>query len=301
VSGDHSKAGHGALNFDAHETIRNALGKMARAFEAAGIDDAARDARFLLQGVLSRDAASLLRDQDHALGVGAASLGEAVTRRLAHEPVARILGRREFYGRPFVVTADVLDPRPDTEALVDLVLDIVREQSSLASHVRIADIGVGSGAVIATLLAEIPQATGVATDISPAALEVARLNAIALGVSDRLELLETSVLDNVSGPIDVIVSNPPYIPSSTIADLDAAVRNFDPHLALDGGSDGLNIYRKIANQIIDLGRPVWVVLEIGVGQSDAVEQLFTSRGARLVARKVDLGGHIRAVALGIHC
>lgn len=278
---------------------------MTRAFEAANISSPAIDARFLLQGVLGWDATIVLRDGERPVGDGAYALTLAAQRRLAHEPVARILGQREFYGRPFRVTPDVLDPRPDTETLIDLVLDVVRGEPRFANRLTFADIGVGSGAIIATLLAELPHATGIGTDVSPAALAIAAQNAATLGVADRLTLVETGILTGIltstRAKIDIVVSNPPYIPSAEIAGLAVDVRAFDPHLALDGGLDGLDVYREIARDISALGRACWVCLELGAGQAADVEAIFAAIGGEVRLRRQDLGGHTRAVALEIHC
>lgn len=288
------------LNVQGSDTIRAALAAVTRAFEAANLPSSSVDARYLLQGILKCEAAALLRDPDRIMGGNAAAhLSAAANRRLAHEPVSRILGTREFYGRPFRVTPDVLDPRPDTETLVELVLDVVRADARFSKRVMIADIGVGSGAIIATLLAELPHATGIATDVSAAALDVARDNAAALGVGNRLTLVNTSGLSGITAPIDIVVSNPPYIPSPEIAGLALDVVNFDPPVALDGGPDGLQTYRKIAGDISALGLSCWLCLEFGAGQVDDVEAVFAGVGGIPQERRADLGGHVRAVALKI--
>jgi release factor glutamine methyltransferase len=198
------------------------------------------------------------------------------------------------------VTPSVLDPRPDTEAVVELALDVVRSRGLSEEPLSIADIGTGSGVLIVTLLAELPNARGIATDISPAALDVARRNAEALGVADRVRFVATTGLDGISEPLDLVISNPPYISSSEIGGLEAEVRDFDPVLALDGGPDGLSVYREIARNIMELQSPRIVVLEVGYTQADAVEDIFSSAGAQPIGRRQDLGGHTRAVALEIH-
>lgn len=288
------------LHMQAVDSMRHALTIMTAAFEAAGIQSASTDARFLLQGILKRDAASLIRDPDQVIGGLVHVLEAAALRRLRHEPVSRIIGTKQFYGRPFIVTPDVLDPRPDTECLVDLVLDILRAENRQPDALTIADIGTGSGAIIVTLLAELPKARGIATDVSAAALNVASKNAAGLGVLDRLTLVETSMLTGVNDQIDVIVSNPPYISTSEIAGLDVDVRDYDPHLALDGGPDGLNFYREIAREISNFDPACWIALEVGAGQAGDVEPIFIKAGCAARQRRTDLGGHIRAVALQIH-
>ncbi len=287
--------------FTGEQTVGHALAEMTRVFASAGIHSAPRDARFLLQGLLGLDGAELLARPEKPLGAAASPLSDAVTRRLAHEPVSRILGRRGFYGREFLVTPDVLDPRPDTEAIIDLALDIVRAKGLGESRLRVADIGTGSGILLATLLAELPQAQGIATDVSAPALAVARHNAERLGVAGRATFIATSCLDGVAGPFDLIVSNPPYVATAEIAALEPDVRNYDPALALDGGPDGLQIYRDIAADIAKLQHSLLLVLEVGAGQAKPVKAIFQAVDGRPVGPREDLGGHIRAVALEIHC
>ncbi|MBS0269130.1 MAG: peptide chain release factor N(5)-glutamine methyltransferase [Proteobacteria bacterium] len=288
------------LHFRPEQSVAEALAAMTRAFTREGLDSPQRDARFLLQGLLGIDGAQLLSASQRPLGDAAAIVSAAANRRLAHEPVSRILGRREFYGREFIVTPDVLDPRPDTEAVVDLALGVVKSSGLTERALTIADIGTGSGILICTLLAELPDATGVATDVSPAALEVARRNAVNLGVADRIRFVATSGLSGCGNTFDLVVSNPPYIVRDEIAGLDREVKDYDPLLALDGGADGLDVYREIARNALELLRPVRVVLEVGSTQAEAVEGLFAAGGARPLARRLDLGGHTRAVAMEIH-
>ncbi|CAA2143949.1 peptide chain release factor N(5)-glutamine methyltransferase [Hyphomicrobium sp. ghe19] len=282
------------------QTVADALAAMTRAFVEQGLESPQRDARFLLQGLLGIDGAQLISAASRPLGAAAEIVSDAVSRRLAHEPVSRILGRREFYGRMFTVTPDVLDPRPDTEAVIDLALDVIRSSGLSGRPLRIADIGTGSGILISTLLAELPGATGVATDVSLAALEVARGNADRLGVAGRIVFVATSGLSGCPGPFDLLVSNPPYISGEEIAGLEREVKDFDPLLALDGGADGLDVYREIAHNALELQSPLRLILEVGSTQADAVESLFKAVGAQPIGRRLDLGGHARAVAMEIH-
>ena len=258
---------------------------------AAGCEQPALDARLLLQEAAGLSHSGIAAEPERQIEAAAISTFEAfITRRQRHEPVSRILGQREFYGRPFRVTSDVLDPRPDTETLIEAALALKHPPA------RILDLGTGSGAIIVTLLAELPGATGLATDLSPAALEVARGNAEALGVALRLAFAEGPWWAPVTGRFDLIVSNPPYIPTTVISGLSPDVRDFDPHLALDGGADGLDAYRRIAagaaSHLNPGGR---VLVEIGAGQALDVEALFQSHNFIHDSNHSDLGGHVRCL------
>lgn len=259
--------------------------------QAAGCETPGLDARLLLQAATGLSREDLILEPDHVIEPGCQARFEAfLRRREAREPVSRILGEREFYGRAFRVTPDVLDPRPDTETLVDAALALMPDRA------RILDLGTGTGAIVVTLLAERPDATGAAVDVSEAALAVARENAARLGVADRLTLEQGSWFSPVSGHFDIIASNPPYIPSHEIAGLSPDVRNFDPSLALLGGEDGLDPYRLIAAGAAAHLKPGGhVLVEIGAGQAPAVEQIFAGQGFGLGAAHADLGGHVRCL------
>ena len=256
-------------------------------------DTAALDARLLLQAAANVSHEDIIAEPDRILSAQALAGFEAfVTRRLAHEPVSRILGARDFYGRRFRLTPDVLDPRPDTETLIDAALALIRPGSCLL------DLGTGSGIIAVTLLAERPGATGVATDLSSEALAVAQSNAERHGVLSRLQLRHGSWFAPVSGSFDLILSNPPYIPAGDIPGLAADVRDFDPLAALSGGPDGLEAYRAIARQAaVHLNPDGHVLVEIGAGQADDVSALFAAAGFANIERFQDLGGHDRCLSL----
>ncbi|HVZ05904.1 peptide chain release factor N(5)-glutamine methyltransferase [Hyphomicrobium sp.] len=286
---------------DQLKTVATALERMTRAFANAGLESARRDARVLLQGLLGIDGTALLtRPEQPLLGDAEARIRDAVRRRLAREPVSRILGVREFYGREFVVTPAVLDPRPDTETVVDLALEIVRSEGLAERPLHLADIGTGSGILIATLLAELPRARGVATDVSAAALGVAKLNAGRLGVEDRVRFVATRGLAGCEEPFDLVVSNPPYIATGDIPALEREVRDYDPLLALDGGADGLDVYREIAEGASKPAGQRCIIVEVGSGQATDVQRIFCAEGWQPIGTKRDLGGHVRAVAMKIH-
>lgn len=256
-----------------------------------GSDTPTLDARLLLQAAAGLSREDLILGPDRPLTPAQRDRFESfIARRVQHEPVSRILGEREFYGRVFTVTPDTLDPRPDTETIIEAALALMPKAA------RLLDLGTGTGAIAVTLLAERPDATGVATDLSPAALAVARENARRLGVAARLTLSEGSWFLPVAGAFDIILSNPPYIPAGDIAGLSPEVRNFDPSLALSGGTDGLDPYRIIAvGAAAHLAAGGHVLVEIGAGQAEDVAAIFVGHGFRPAGRHRDLGGHARCL------
>ena len=269
------------------------IGRAAKQLSLRGIETAALDARLLLQAAAGMTHADIVAWPDLVLSADVtASFWSFVERRSAFEPVSRILGSREFYGRNFRVTPDVLDPRADTETLVEAALGLARGKGPL----RILDLGTGSGAIVVTLLAELPDSLAVASDLSVAALEVAKGNAEALGVADRASFVRANWFDGIDGQFDLIVSNPPYIPLGDIAGLAADVRDFDPSRALDGGPDGLEAYRRIASGARGHVAPkAHVLVEIGAGQEKVVNELFKEQGLVPEGRHLDLAGHVRCM------
>lgn len=286
-----------ALAFDAptpamsRETARAHL---AASLRRAGIDNADLDARLLVCAACGIDHLDLIRDPALPLGEAAASLAGFADRRLAREPVSRILGAREFWGLPFAVTLDVLDPRPDTEGLVGAVLDALGGRREAPR--RVLDLGTGSGAILAALLHELPGAFGVGIDASPAACAVAAANLRALGFASRAVVICSSWTEPIAGRFDAIVSNPPYIPSRVIADLDPEVRDHDPREALDGGSDGLAAYRALLPGLAARLAPGGIgAVECGWDQGGAVAALLRETGLGGVMVYRDLAGHQRVV------
>jgi len=273
------------------EAAQSLLAAATLRLRAAGCDTPELDARLLFQAATGLAREDLILAPEQLIAPEKRARFEGfLQRREAREPVSRILGEREFYGRSFRVTPDVLDPRPDTETLIDAALPLMPEGA------RILDLGTGTGAIAATLLAERPDASGVAVDVSEAALAVARGNAARLGVADRLILALGSWFSPVSGRFDIIASNPPYIPAAEIAGLSPDVRNFDPVLALLGGEDGLDPYRLIAaGAAAHLNPGGHVLVEIGAGQAPAIGEIFAAHGFGLRAAHADLGGHVRCL------
>jgi len=267
-------------------------------FAAEGIDSAALDARLLAGAALQLDLTSLIAQGTRQLTREEADRLDAFAlRRIAGEPVARILGIREFWGLPLTLSADTLVPRPDTETIVEAALETLRAEGGGDDALRIADLGTGTGAILLALLTELPNATGIGTDLSAAAIETATANARHLGLAPRADFIVSDYASGLSGAFDLIVSNPPYIRSADIAVLAVEVRDHDPHLALDGGPDGLDAYRRIAPQAAELLSPGGLlVLEIGQGQDEDVARLVAAAGLTAAgAVRTDLAGIGRAV------
>jgi release factor glutamine methyltransferase len=283
----------------AGHSIETARRLLTARFEAVGIESAALDARMLTGAALRLDLTGLIAQGPRQLTTDdAARLDAFARRRLAGEPVARILGTKEFWGLPLELSADTLVPRPDTETVVEVALEILRAEGRTRAPLRIADLGTGSGAILLALLTELREATGVGTDLSAAALDTAKANAQRLGLARRANFVVSDYAGGLSDPFDLIVSNPPYVRSADIASLSPDVRDHDPHLALDGGDDGLEAYRRIAPQAAGLLSPRGLlVLEIGQGQDGDVARLVTAAGLTVAgSARADLAGIGRAVA-----
>ena len=263
----------------------------------AGIESPDIDARLLIGHALGLDRTALMINGDRHLRTDeVVAIDALAARRLRHEPVSRILGRKEFWSLPLDVSDAVLVPRPDTETVVEAALDCIARDNLRLAPLRILDIGTGSGALLLALLTELKNGNGVATDISPAAIAVARGNAERLGLSPRCTFVVCDIAGGVTGPFDLIVSNPPYIAHADIAALDPEVRDHDPALALDGGIDGLDAYRAIASQAIHLLAPCGrLIVELGAGQEPAVRDLFSKAGLTVSGVRADLAGIPRAL------
>jgi len=284
---------------DPGPSIENARRTLAAQLKSAGDDEAELDARILLGAALNLDLTGIIAQASRKLTPAeAALLAQYARRRIAGEPVARILGQKEFWGLPLQLSPATLVPRPDTETVVELALQLLRAGGELDRSLRIADLGTGSGAILLALLSELPAAKGFGTDISEEALQTAAANAARAGLSDRATFIACDYASGLAGLFDLIVSNPPYIRSSDIAGLAAEVANHDPLAALDGGADGLDAYRTLIPQAARLLAPGAVlVVEAGQGQSGLIEALMTAAGLTpATAPKADLAGIPRAVA-----
>jgi release factor glutamine methyltransferase len=278
-------------------TVSEAFAAAAGALRAAGIDTPELDARLLLCHAAALTHEGLIARGREPLPPGsAARLRAALARRLAREPVSRITGAREFYGRVFLVGPEALDPRPDTETLIEAALAQAEARGGRDRPLAILDLGTGTGCILLTLLAELPAARGVGTDLSQAALRLAARNAARLGLGERASFLAGDWLDPVSGRFDLVVSNPPYIAGGEIARLAAEVSAYDPPVALDGGPDGLAAYRRIAARAADvLAEGGRLLLEIGEGQAGPVTAILGAAGFEIEAVRPDLAGRSRAV------
>ncbi len=270
------------------QTVQDGIVYITDYLRRDGIDSAALDARLIVAKVLDVDKSRLtLHLREELTGAQLESAYVLASERSDHTPMSHILGYREFYGRRFTVTSDVLDPRPETETLV------VEALSKPFSE--LLDLGTGSGAIAVTLVAERPSATGIATDLSPRALEVAGRNADTHGVTPRLHLEESDWYSAVGGTFDLIVSNPPYIALDEMPSL-APELSYEPRMALTDEADGLTAYRKIvAGAPAHLNPDGWLMVEIGWQQGSEVAALFEDAGLTNVAMKPDLDGRDRVV------
>jgi release factor glutamine methyltransferase len=264
---------------------------LAQRFHDAGLESPSADARILVGHALGLDHTALA-----AAGVRPISVKESeaiaalARRRLAREPVARIVGSKEFWSLTLSINASTLVPRPETETVVEVALAAVDVNDPRTQALRIADLGTGSGALLLALLSELPSAYGIGTDISIEALMMARANARQLGIT-RAAFVACDVASPLRSSFDLIVSNPPYIASGEFAALAPEVRTFDPRSALDGGPDGLDCYRSLTASVPALLRPGGaLVVEIGAGQSEDVAKLFAAAGLAVAAPHPDLNG-----------
>jgi release factor glutamine methyltransferase len=281
----------------AHARIDAVRRDLARRLREGGIDTPDLDARLLVGHALGLDHTALVRAGERSLAKGDVARIEALAaRRLAHEPVARIIGTKEFWGLPFAISPAVLVPRPETETIVEQALAVIERAGARTRALRIADLGTGSGAILIALLSELPNAFGIGTDRVCAALAVAHSNARRLGVAARAAFVACDFAAALAGGFDLVVTNPPYVCTNEIATLVPDVRDFDPRAALDGGPDGLTAYRAIAADARRVVAPnAHLIAEIGRGQHHAVAALFAAAGFGDIQMTPDLAGISRVV------
>jgi len=282
-------------------TLPGTLGPLLRAASArlvdAGIADPALDARLIVEHFSGTTRTEAITGPGQAVAADArAAIDAALARRAAGEPVHRILGYREFYGLRLELSPETLEPRPDTETLVEAILPFVRATVEREGKCRILDLGTGTGAIALALLSAVPGAVATGVDISQGALATAMHNARTLGFAGRFEALHSDWFEKVSGRYHVIAANPPYIPGRDIGNLQGEVRGFDPHRALDGGVDGLGPYRIIAAEAVAfLEAESRIAVEIGHTQQNEVTDIFAAAGHGLARAFRDLGGNDRVL------
>ena len=293
-----------AVDIATCRTVRDALSAATAYLSTAGIPDAAIDARHLVAHALGVERAALLRAPEAPLDPDARNrLAQSLERRAAHEPVSRIIGEREFHGLALALGPATLDPRPDTETVVAVACHLAAQFADTCDDpLHILDLGTGTGAIVLALLAELPHAQATATDISPAALDVAHRNAERHGLVDRIHFVRSRWLEDVAGRYHLIVANPPYIPSGDIPALAPEVTQWDPRAALDGGPDGLDAYRAILADVQRVLDPNgWAIFEVGHDQGERVAALARALGLNTAPMDWpllrDLGGTTRCVAV----
>lgn len=280
--------------------LSDLLAESRASLAEAGITDARLDARLIVEHFSGTTQADAIGRPDMPVGAEAVdAIRQAVARRSAGEPVHRILGFREFYGLRLNLSPETLEPRPDTETLVDAILPYLRQIAAREGACRILDLGTGTGAIALALLAEVPEASAIGVDISADALATANRNARENGLSERFEALQSDWFEKISGTFHVIVANPPYISTEELETLQSEVRDYDPARALDGGADGLDAYRTIAAQaktyLEAAGR---LAVEMGHTQRRDATRLFEASGFHLIEAKKDFGGRDRVLVFG---
>jgi len=279
------------------DTLDSLFAEARARFLKAHIGEAALDARVLISGLLDLPAVAFMtRGSEVVAPEDARRIRAAVARRAAHEPVHRILGQRDFYGLTLGMSKDTLEPRPDSEMIVEGLIPFARNIVAAKGTCRIIDLGTGTGAICLALLSAVPEATGVGSDLAAGAVEMAQANAVRNKLDQRFSSVVSDWFDQIEGTFDIIVSNPPYIRTEVVASLASEVRDHDPALALDGGADGLDAYRIIAaNAAGHLAKGGIVGVEIGYDQLQVVGHVFEENGFRIIDRIRDLGGNDRAI------
>jgi release factor glutamine methyltransferase len=281
---------------DGPRQVGELLNEATAALIGAGIPEPRREARIILAHALGVDQASLFGHPERVVDpVRAERFAALLARRRAREPWSRIVGVREFWSLPFRLSADTLDPRPDSETLIQAVLDALPNRNAALS---VLDLGTGSGCLLLALLSELPRATGLGVDISPGAVATAAGNAQALGLADRARFVVGDWNKGVTGLFDVILINPPYIPDGAIDALEPEVARWEPRRALAGGADGLDVIRALAPDLPKLVAPRGLIaVELGAGQDDAAAAIFAAAGLAIFARPPDLSGEVRCLLM----
>jgi release factor glutamine methyltransferase len=264
------------------------------ALAAAQVDNAPLDARLLLEHALGMSREQLLVDMEREINNDEQARYEAmIVRRATREPVSHILGKREFWGMEFSVSSATLDPRPDSETLIEAALARMPDRHKF---LNILDLGTGTGCLLLSLLKELPNASGTGVDMSEDALKIAKNNALELGLQGRATFMQSNWCDHIEQKFDIIISNPPYIPTKTIDSLAPEVAHFEPKLALDGGEDGLDCYRELFASLPKImAHDSFAVFEIGMDQQVPLATIIAQHGLQLADMKKDLSGIIRCL------
>ncbi len=280
-------------------TVGEALAEIAGLLKEAGIEGAIGEARLLISESLGLSVEKVLGYPEISIQLEQSKRLKGLTvRRVAREPMSHILGHREFWSLDFKVTADTLTPRPDSETLVEAVLERVKNKNAPLS---LLDLGTGTGCLLLSLLHELPNAQGVGIDKSPAALAVAEENAVCLDLKDRAEFKRSNWFSNVEGRFDIVISNPPYIKTGDLASLEPEVARYEPEIALTAGDDGLDDYAKIIEGLGDvLALGGFAAFELGMGQTETVSELAGAKGWLIADVKKDLGGIERCLVIEGH-
>lgn len=276
--------------------ISEALAMARQILDSKGVENGKLDALILMTSALAFSKEQVIFNPDLELAQNQQSaFFDLVVRRAEREPLSQIIGKREFFGEDFLVTSDVLDPRPDSESLIELVLKNFQDKNQ---KLRILEVGVGSGCLIISLLKAYKMADGIGVDISEKALEICQKNVESHHLQNRLKLLKSDLFSilNSSEKFDLIISNPPYISSQEIETLEPEVRLFEPRGALDGGLDGLDFYRRIAAEAKNfLNQNGKIIIEIGFGQKEKIVEIFTKKEFVFIESKPDLSGTDRSL------
>jgi release factor glutamine methyltransferase len=277
-------------------TLQASLEWGAAQFKKAEIKESAREARLLLSLILDISFEYMLGHPEHTLSTDDFEVyAKAVKRRFLHEPLSKIVGKKEFWSLSFQVSHDTLDPRPDSETIVEAVLDCILDRNV---NLRLLDLGTGSGCLLLALLHELPNSYGIGVDKSVAAASIAQANALNLGLASRANFLVGDWAQAVQGAFDFVISNPPYLSEADMKVLAPDVSLYDPHLALKGGHDGLASYRTLAQQLGRLLKTTGLaLLEIGAGQDFQVEKIMQESGLTILGKRTDLAGRARCIVI----
>lgn len=274
---------------------------LTKQFEAVGIDTAGLDARLLVQHVSGLGHSGIIAKPDHELSLKQKKqLSSLFQRRRKREPLSRLIGETEFWSLPFLISPDTLDPRSDTETLIEHALHMIGSKKE--TPLRLLDLGTGTGCILLSLLHELPEATGLGVDLNPGAVEIAHKNALNLSLETRVKFQQSDWFSTIDGKFDVILSNPPYIPECELANLMPEVRDFDPVLALNGGETGLFPYEIIFKQAINyLKQDGMLIFEFGQNQEKQLIDLLNKSPIgcfiETLEQRSDLAGIIRTIGV----